>query len=153
MQHAAWTHGLRILSRLQSSLQHDCERFLRRERSRMGREEREHSEVHCGPLRPSVKHQLQCRWKSYCVGFLRWTHVGYCSLSSFFSEEFCSRLWNTDDGQCLMTLLDENNRAVSFVKFSPNGEYLLAGTLDDTIRLWNSQTGKCSKVRFVSSPN
>ena len=34
----------------------------------------------------------------------------------------------------------------SFVKFSPNGKFILASTLDDTIRLWNYHTGKCLKT-------
>ncbi len=34
----------------------------------------------------------------------------------------------------------------SFVKFSPNGKYLLAGTLDNTLRLWNFTAGKCLKT-------
>ena len=37
-----------------------------------------------------------------------------------------------------------NNR--SFVKFSPNGKYILASTLDNTLRLWNYHTGKCLKT-------
>lgn len=34
----------------------------------------------------------------------------------------------------------------SFVKFSPNGKYILASTQDNTIRLWNYHTGKCLKT-------
>lgn len=32
------------------------------------------------------------------------------------------------------------------MKFSPNGKFILASTLDDTIRLWNYHTGKCLKT-------
>lgn len=31
------------------------------------------------------------------------------------------------------------------MKFSPNGKFILAGTLDNTLRLWNYSTGKCLK--------
>lgn len=34
----------------------------------------------------------------------------------------------------------------SFVKFSPNSKFILAGTLDSTLRLWDYQTGKCLKT-------
>jgi len=34
----------------------------------------------------------------------------------------------------------------SFVKFSPNGKYILASTLDNTLRLWNYYTAKCLKT-------
>jgi COMPASS component SWD3 len=37
-------------------------------------------------------------------------------------------------------------RVRSFVKFSPNGKFILAATLDNKLRLWNYQTGKCLKT-------
>lgn len=71
----------------------------------------------------------------------------------------CRRIWDCISGQCLKTLIDDNNPPVyafldfystlcvrSFVKFSPNGKYILASTLDNTIRLWNYYTGKCLKT-------
>ena len=57
-----------------------------------------------------------------------------------------SRVWDTASGQCLKTLIDDNNPPVSFVKFSPNGKYILAGTLDNQLRLWNHHSGKCLKT-------
>ena len=36
-------------------------------------------------------------------------------------------------GQCLKTLIDDDNPPVSFVKFSPNGRFILAGLLDNTL--------------------
>jgi len=113
----------------------------------------------------------------------------------FLFVTYRSRIWDTATGQCLKTLIDDDNppvyvaphpmpihcllvsfpgscilcvtfvaydcvsvwltlfllrRAVtpdrSFVKFSPNGKFLLAATLDNTLRLWNYQTGKCLKT-------
>ena len=32
------------------------------------------------------------------------------------------RIWDTASGQCLKTLIDDDNPPVSYVKFSPNGE-------------------------------
>ena len=32
------------------------------------------------------------------------------------------------------------------MKFSPNGKYILASTLDSTLRLWSYSTGKCLKT-------
>ncbi len=34
----------------------------------------------------------------------------------------------------------------SFVTFSPNSKYILAGSLDGKLRLWNYTTGKCLKT-------
>ena len=44
---------------------------------------------------------------------------------------------NDNSGQCLKTLIDDDNPPVSFVKFSPNGKYILAATLDNTLKLWD----------------
>lgn len=58
----------------------------------------------------------------------------------------CSRIWDTASGQCLKTLIDDDNPPVSFVKFSPNGKYILAATLDNTLKLWDYSKGKCLKT-------
>ena len=59
---------------------------------------------------------------------------------------FPSRIWDTSSGQCLKTLIDDDNPPVSFVKFSPNGKYILAATLDNTLKLWDYSKGKCLKT-------
>lgn len=46
----------------------------------------------------------------------------------------------------MKTLIDDENPPVSFVKFSPNGKFILVGTLDNTLRLWNFLTGKFLKT-------
>ncbi|EPY87915.1 WD repeat-containing protein 5 [Camelus ferus] len=56
------------------------------------------------------------------------------------------RIWDTASGQCLKTLIDDDNPPVSFVKFSPNGKYILAATLDNTLKLWDYSKGKCLKT-------
>lgn len=56
------------------------------------------------------------------------------------------RVWDTATWQCSGTLGDEQNTPMSFAKFSPNGKFILAGTLDNTMRLWNHQTGKFLKT-------
>ncbi|KAJ3238210.1 WD repeat-containing protein 5 [Chytriomyces hyalinus] len=57
-----------------------------------------------------------------------------------------SRIWDASTGQCLKTLIDDDNPPVSFVKFSPNGKYILASTMDSTLRLWSYSTAKCLKT-------
>lgn len=52
------------------------------------------------------------------------------------------RVWDTATGQCLRTLVHEDNAPVTNVRFSPNGKYVLAWTLDSCIRLWNYIEGK-----------
>lgn len=69
--------------------------------------------------------------------------------SSYFSTllfYFFSRIWDSASGQCLKTLIDDDNPPVSFVKFSPNGKYILAATLDNTLKLWDYSKGKCLKT-------
>ena len=55
-------------------------------------------------------------------------------------------IWDTATGQCLKTLIDDDNPPVSFVKFSPNGRFILAGLLDHSLRLWNYHKGKCLRT-------
>ena len=73
----------------------------------------------------------------------------YCT--AIFS--LCSRIWDTASGQCLKTLVDDENPPVSFVKFSPNGKYILAGTLDKWVVLsnWWGKVVLCCCVFCVCS--
>ncbi|KAI4117642.1 MAG: hypothetical protein LQ345_002180 [Seirophora villosa] len=56
------------------------------------------------------------------------------------------RVWDTATGQCLRTLVHEDNAPVSSVRFSPNGRFVLAWTLDSCVRLWNYVEGRCVKT-------
>jgi COMPASS component SWD3 len=59
---------------------------------------------------------------------------------SFLRAKFIGTMTNKMlhfSGQCLKTLIDDDNPPVSFVKFSPNGKYILAATLDNTLKLWD----------------
>ena len=55
------------------------------------------------------------------------------SLIVSSSYDGMCRIWDTTTGKCLKTLVDEDNPPVSFVKFSPNGKYILAATLDKLV--------------------
>nr|ADD95799.1 GF13915 [uncultured organism MedDCM-OCT-S08-C3]ADD96407.1 GF13915 [uncultured organism MedDCM-OCT-S09-C25] len=70
---------------------------------------------------------------------------GTCIVSG--SHDGLIRLWDTSTGECLKTIFAEGNPPVSFVKYSPNGRYILVGTLDDRLRLWNvSNPSRCVKT-------
>ena len=56
------------------------------------------------------------------------------------------RIWDAASGQCLKALVDDDNPPVSFVKFSPNGKYILIATLDNTLKLWDYSRGRCLKT-------
>lgn len=56
------------------------------------------------------------------------------------------RIWDTATGQCLRTLVHEDNPPVVAVRFSPNGKFVLAWSLDDCVRLWDYVTGRCLKT-------
>lgn len=49
-------------------------------------------------------------------------------------------------GQCLRTLVHEDNPAVTNVCFSPNGRYVLAFNLDNCIRMWDYVQGSVKKT-------
>jgi COMPASS component SWD3 len=55
-------------------------------------------------------------------------------------------VWDTSTGQCLRTLVHEDNPAVANVCFSPNGRFVLAFSLDDSIRLWDYVAGSVKKT-------
>lgn len=55
------------------------------------------------------------------------------------------RIWDSNSGQCLKTLIDETNPPVSSVKFAPNGRFILTGTLDHKLKLWDFEKSKCVK--------
>ena len=43
------------------------------------------------------------------------------------------RVWDSATGHCVKTLIDDESPPVSFAKFSPNGKFILAATLDSTL--------------------
>ena len=43
------------------------------------------------------------------------------------------RIWDASTGHCMKALIDDENPPVSFVKFAPNGKFILVGTLDNTL--------------------
>jgi COMPASS component SWD3 len=71
------------------------------------------------------------------------------------SHDGLIRLWDVATGECLKTIFAAGNPPVCSAKFSPNGKYLLSGTLDSVIRLWpvttTSKSPSCSKT--YSSPD
>lgn len=56
------------------------------------------------------------------------------------------RVWDTSTGQCLRTLVHEDNPAVTNVCFGPNGRFVLAFSLDNSIRLWDYVSGSVKKT-------
>eukprot|EP01103_Thecamoeba_quadrilineata_P010630 TRINITY_DN2345_c0_g1_i2.p1 TRINITY_DN2345_c0_g1~~TRINITY_DN2345_c0_g1_i2.p1 ORF type:complete len:129 (+),score=23.85 TRINITY_DN2345_c0_g1_i2:587-973(+) len=42
--------------------------------------------------------------------------------------------------------MHDDKPPVSCARFSPNGKFILVGTLDNTLRLWDFTTGQCMKT-------
>ena len=51
----------------------------------------------------------------------------------------------------LQTLVAEDNAAVGYVRFTPNGRFLLVSTLDSKLRLWDWDSSRIVKVRIAAS--
>ncbi|KAJ8299926.1 LOW QUALITY PROTEIN: hypothetical protein KUTeg_021445 [Tegillarca granosa] len=68
------------------------------------------------------------------------SNMGYSIWSMFKNVD----RWLAECFYCSMT--NDDNPPVSFVKFSPNGKYILAATLDNTLKLWDYSKGKCLKT-------
>ena len=94
-------------------------------------------------------HQLHCTPGSAIHGPGAHTHALRPSNQACVWCSHCSRIWDTATGKCLKTLVDEDNPPVSFVKFSPNGKYILAATLDKLVSHWALM---CALVRSLPSP-
>ena len=72
---------------------------------------------------------------------------GTCVVSA--SHDGLMRVWDVGTGECLKTIFAAGNPPVSHVTYSPNGKYVLAGTLDSALRLWPmsvSGKAKCAKT-------
>ncbi|KRY19541.1 WD repeat-containing protein 5 [Trichinella patagoniensis] len=83
------------------------------------------------------------------------------SLICTSSYDGAIRIWDANTGECVKSLIDEDNTPVSYAKFSPNGKYILAATMDrlqtlicliihnkcffSVIKLWDFSKGKCLK--------
>ncbi|XP_074568739.1 LOW QUALITY PROTEIN: uncharacterized protein LOC141825250 [Curcuma longa] len=70
---------------------------------------------------------------------------GSLLVSSSCYDGLC-RIWDSATGRCMKTLIDDDGSPVSYVQFSPNGKFVLASTLDSTLRLWNFSSGKFLKT-------
>lgn len=68
------------------------------------------------------------------------------TLVASCSSDGLIRIWDTSTGQCLKTVVHEDNASVVSVKFSPNGKYVVAATLDSCLRLWDYVEGRCLKT-------
>ena len=65
-------------------------------------------------------------WKIYEFIYFNLIFLAITSIMQIFLSIVIGlcRIWDTASGQCLKTLIDDDNPPVSFVKFSPNGKLL-----------------------------
>ncbi|KAF7339904.1 WD40 repeat-containing protein [Mycena venus] len=80
------------------------------------------------------------------VTSVAFNHDGTLIVSCAMDGLMSLRIWDADSGQCLKTLVDDDNPICSHVKFTPNSKFVLASTQDSTLRLWNYQTSRCVKT-------
>jgi WD40 repeat protein len=60
-------------------------------------------------------------------------------------------LWDVCTGQLLKTLQGHTNQ-VWAVAFSPDGQTLASGSSDETIKIWDIETGKCLQTLRAERP-
>ncbi|GEQ72842.1 hypothetical protein JCM33374_g6530 [Metschnikowia sp. JCM 33374] len=61
------------------------------------------------------------------------------SMSDWCASDRTVRIWDLRSSQCSLTLSIEDG--VTTVAVSPNGKLIAAGSLDKTVRVWDSSTG------------
>jgi transducin (beta)-like 1 len=94
---------------------------------------------------------------------LRWSPIsGYASSSSLptatsngpiagrrllatASFDNTIRIWDVSNGQCLYVLEDHSGPVYS-VSFSPDGQYLVSGSMDQTVNVWRLKDGTLAKT-------
>nr|XP_017185261.2 COMPASS-like H3K4 histone methylase component WDR5A [Malus domestica] len=94
------------------------------------------------PNYPNLPSQLLCQVQNVTLHADKETDEIYAQMIL----KLGSRKALSSTGHCTKTLIDDENPSVLFVKFAPNGKYILVGALDDTLRFWNFSTGKCLKT-------
>lgn len=71
--------------------------------------------------------------------------IGVCVLFSFISAGFAGPDSNQQEkgqnDQSLLTLRG-HDRWVSAVAFTPDGKFIISGSGDDTLKIWDAHTGK-----------
>lgn len=55
------------------------------------------------------------------------------------------RIWDLSTCKCIKVLEGHIDK-VKYVKFSPNGKYVVSTSEDNTIRIWEVKTGKCKNI-------
>ncbi|VDM64384.1 unnamed protein product [Angiostrongylus costaricensis] len=78
------------------------------------------------------------------VTAVSFNHDGILLCSS--SYDGLVRIWETRNGRFLKTIVDHDVVPLGFVKFSPNGMYILASRLNSTLKLWDFIEDKCMKT-------
>lgn len=76
---------------------------------------------------------------------------GTCLVSG--SYDGLIRVWDTTTGECLKTVHAEGNPPVGGVRFSPNGRFVLCGTLDSKLRLYDLSMRQESEYRGLLQTN
>lgn len=61
------------------------------------------------------------------------------------SHDGLVRLWDVGSGKCLLTLLQDITCPIACVSFTPNGKYLLVGTLNNELLLWDYKKNRIVK--------
>ena len=61
------------------------------------------------------------------------------------------RLWNLKTGECIKSLEGHSN-SVTAIALSPDDQFLISGSYDETAKLWNIETGECLKTFRAPRP-
>ncbi|KZV59909.1 WD40 repeat-like protein [Peniophora sp. CONT] len=64
------------------------------------------------------------------------------------SKDQTIRIWDTETGQTVASVIEGHGSYIRSVAFSPDGEHIISGSNDRTIRLWDGQTGNTARKPF-----
>lgn len=69
------------------------------------------------------------------------------------SHDGLIRIWDVATSECLKTIYAAGNPPVSSVTYAPNSKYVLANTLDSTLRLWPVTTTTTTTITTPTTTN
>ncbi|KAL8193728.1 hypothetical protein R6Q57_026420 [Mikania cordata] len=91
-------------------------------------------------LGPPTMALLSKNWSDHEQGIF---DVSFSSQPLLTTRPSASEMiWDASTGDCVKTLIDDENPPVSFLKFSPNGKFILVGTLDSTLAITGLQNNR-----------
>jgi roadblock/LC7 domain-containing protein len=112
-------------------------------------------QVHLWKILPCQEEATRYQYLRSLTGLSNWIyHVKFCPdgkyLAAVGEGETAVWLWNVEQDYALTTLDDDSalrhKETIHCIDFTANGKYLVSGSDDETIRVWDLDSLSCHKI-------